>query len=71
MVVSTCRTITDANLTAAHAPESRYGQPHAIDVSVTGAAEPGAGTVTVKEGSDVVGTAVLSAGAAAVTLPRR
>ena len=55
VVVSTCRTITDANLTAAHAPEpSRYGQPHAIDVSVTGAAEPGAGTVTVKEGSDVV-----------------
>jgi Zn-dependent metalloprotease len=69
VVVTTCRTITDATLAASHVAEpAAYGATHSILVTATGAAESPTGLVTVTEGATTLGTATLVAGAASIAL---
>ena len=69
--VTTCKTGVAATVAAAHVPEpSTFGSASAVNVAVSGAGSTPWGKVTVKEGSNALGTANLdAAGKASVALP--
>ena len=69
--VTTCKTGVAATVAAVHAPEpSTFGSASAVNVTVSGAGGTPSGKVTVKEGSNTLGTANLdAAGKASVALP--
>jgi Zn-dependent metalloprotease len=69
--VTTCKTGVAATVSAVHVPEpSTFGSASAVNVTVAGAGGTPSGKVTVKEGSNTLGTASLDAtGKASVALP--
>lgn len=64
-----CQQIVAADIKASHTPEpAAFGSAHSVSVTVTGEGTP-SGNVTVSEGGNNLGSAILANGAATVSLP--